>query len=207
MDQSNPVPTPPPAPAPLPQQPTAPSTPTAPSGSKGLAITALVLGIIAFLFGWLGLLSIFGAGNIVTALAAIVVGAIALVKKQPKGFALTGVILGVLGLITTVLLIIVTTIASYSAIQQKAKENADNSTSSSSSFSTTWDADAAYAKITNGMSKAEVEAATGKSSESCSESVSEYGKYETCNYGNYSDDKTVISVSYTDNKVTTKSKY
>ncbi len=203
MDQPDPVPTPPQAP--LPQQPTVPSAPAPATAAKGLAITALILGIVAFLFGWLGLFSIFGAGNILTGIAAVIFGIIALVKRQPKSLALTGTILGGVGLLTTVVLIIVSTIG-YASLSEKAKENAHNPANSSTSTGGTWDVDAAYDKVTNGMTKAQVEAATGKSSESCSESTTSYGKYETCNYGDYLDGG-VLSVSYTDDKVSSKSKY
>lgn len=73
-----------------------------------------------------------------------------------------------------------------------------------------WDMEAAYAKINNGMTKAEVEEATGKKSESCTESVSEYiGKTEYCSYGNAFIDKGSISVVYSQDVVSskTKSKY
>lgn len=64
---------------------------------KGLAITALVLGIL----GLLG--SIFVVGGLLS-IAAIVVGIIALVKaKKPthggKGMAITGIVLGVIGVV------------------------------------------------------------------------------------------------------------
>lgn len=134
MDPS--VPTPPPAPvqgpAPLPQQPGVPGAP-APNTPKGLAITALVLGIVAFLFGWLGLLSFLGIGNIFTAIAAVVVGTIAMVKRQPKGLALTGTILGAVGLIATVLFIIISTIG-YASLSEKAKQNANEYNDSPSSL-------------------------------------------------------------------------
>lgn len=130
MDQ--PVPTPPPAPAPLPQQPTVPGAP-APGAPKGLAVTALVLGIVAFAFGWLGVFSIFGIGNVFTALAAVVFGVIALVKRQSKGMAITGLSLGTVGLITTVILMIVFTIG-YASLSDKAKERAADANSSSSSL-------------------------------------------------------------------------
>ncbi len=134
MDQPKSTPTPPP----LPQQPSVPPVPsaTAPGAAKGLAVTALVLGIIAFLFGWLGLFSIFGAGNIVTAIAAIIFGIIALTKKQPKGLALTGLILGAVALLATVALIIVSTIG-YASIADKAKNEYNNSSNYSSSSSNT----------------------------------------------------------------------
>ncbi len=67
-----------------------------PVAPKGLAIAALITGIVAFL---MGLLPVIGA---LVGVAAIVLGAIALTRKQPKGFALTGLILGALGLIASI---------------------------------------------------------------------------------------------------------
>jgi TM2 domain-containing membrane protein YozV len=70
-----------------------------------------------------------------------------------------------------------------------------------------WDVEAAYAKIENGMTKAQVEDATGKKSDNCSESQIEgYGKTESCSYGSAFTDKASILVIYTQDKVSSKSK-
>lgn len=72
-----------------------------------------------------------------------------------------------------------------------------------------WDLNAAYEKVTTGMTKAEVEAATGKESTSCS-TVEDptFGKSETCTYGNMFTDGGSMSVTYdNDGKSTTKFKY
>jgi hypothetical protein len=77
---------------------------------KGLAITALVLGVVGFL-GALIPFGILGAGLLL--LAAIVIGIIVLVRKNPgKGMAIAGVVLGGLGLIVG----IVSTIAALSLV-------------------------------------------------------------------------------------------
>ena len=69
-----------------------------------------------------------------------------------------------------------------------------------------WDVETAYAKLTDGMTKAEVEAALGKTSDNCSETSAEYvGKIETCNYGGVGDNG-MIMVQYQNDKMTTKSK-
>lgn len=68
----------------------------APKPTRGLAITALVLGICAFLSG---LVPVLGA---VLGIAAIIFGIIALKRRQPKGLGLTGLILGALGAIASV---------------------------------------------------------------------------------------------------------
>lgn len=198
MDQSNQQPTPVPV---QPQAPVSPNVPT-PNAPKGLAITALVLGIIAFVFSWLGFF------NLLVAALAVVFGIIALVKRQSKGLALTGTILGGVGLIASIIFAIIgIAILSSASKYSDTSTNTSTSTSTSSSTESAWDVNAAYDKVTNGMTKAEVEAATGKTSDSCSESTSEYGKYETCSYGSYLDGNGTISVSYTDDKVSSKSKY
>jgi hypothetical protein len=61
---------------------------------NGLAITALVLGIVAFCLGWTGIL------GLILAILAVVFGIIALVQKQSKGMGITGLVLGGIALIT-----------------------------------------------------------------------------------------------------------
>lgn len=70
----------------------------APSTKKpaGLAIAALAVGIVAFL---VGLTPIFGA---LVGLTAILLGVFALVKKQSKGFSITGVALGAIAVIASI---------------------------------------------------------------------------------------------------------
>lgn len=70
-----------------------------------------------------------------------------------------------------------------------------------------WDVEAAYAKINNGMSKAQVEDATGKKSENCTESdMGQLGKSESCSYGNAFIDKASIMVIYSNGEVSSKTK-
>ena len=70
-----------------------------------------------------------------------------------------------------------------------------------------WDVEAAYAKVSNGMSKAKVEEATGKKSENCTESeVAQLGKTESCSYGNAFIDKASIMVIYSNGEVSSKTK-
>jgi hypothetical protein len=68
----------------------------APKPKSGLAITALVLGIVAIVFGVIP-----GIGFISFLLGplAVIFGIIALVKKQKKGMSITGIVLGALGAI------------------------------------------------------------------------------------------------------------
>ncbi|QQG51022.1 MAG: hypothetical protein HZB75_00735 [Candidatus Saccharibacteria bacterium] len=70
-----------------------------------------------------------------------------------------------------------------------------------------WNVDAVYGKIKNGMTKAQVEKVTNKDSESCTENSSEYlGKTEICTYGSVFIDKAVITVTYSQDKVNSKTK-
>lgn len=73
----------------------------APSGPKGLAIAALVVGIIAFLTGLVPVL------GIVVGVAGLVLGILALVKRQPKGLALTGTILSAVAIVASLIATIV----------------------------------------------------------------------------------------------------
>jgi len=67
-----------------------------------------------------------------------------------------------------------------------------------------WDIEAAYAKINNGMTKAQVEEATGQKSSGCTESQIQYvGKTEICSY---SGGKGIITVTYTQDVVSSKAK-
>jgi len=69
-----------------------------------------------------------------------------------------------------------------------------------------WDVDTEYSKINDGMTKAEVESAIGKTSDNCSETSAEYiGKIESCNYGGVGDNG-MIMVQYQNDKLTTKTK-
>lgn len=85
-----------PAPAPV-------TTPT--GGTNGLAIAAMVVGIVGFIFGWA---PFFG---FIAGIAAVILGIIAL-KKSPvlKGMSITGIVLGGIatlwGLVVSALLII-----------------------------------------------------------------------------------------------------
>jgi len=72
----------------------APPPPPRPA-PQGLAITSLVLGIIAFVTGWIPV------WGILIGLVAILLGVIALAKRQTKGMAITGIITGALGAIAS----------------------------------------------------------------------------------------------------------
>ncbi len=73
----------------------APLAPGFAQNLKGFALAALIVGIVAFMVGLVPVLGIIlGAG-------AAALGAIALVKKQPKGLAVTGLALGGVALLVS----------------------------------------------------------------------------------------------------------
>lgn len=102
--------------APAPAQPVVAQQPQVSGGSKGLAITSLVLGIIGFLTAFMGL-------GILLGLVAIILGIIALVKHHGgKGMAIAGLILGVVTFVFGGFFFLLA-LNSYSGIQQKALDN------------------------------------------------------------------------------------
>jgi amino acid transporter len=72
-----------------------------PAKGKGLAITALVLGILAVLSCWTLV------GGYLFGALAIIFGLIAVLRSGGKGMAITGLILGAIGLIATIVITIV----------------------------------------------------------------------------------------------------
>lgn len=93
MTQYSPPPGPPQYQVQQPQNDYQPPAPVA----RGLAIAALIVGIVAF---FTSLIPIFG---IIVALAAITLGITALIRRQPKGFAVTGLALGAVALVTAII--------------------------------------------------------------------------------------------------------
>ncbi len=74
-------------------------SPTPPK-KKGLAIAALIVGIVAFLTG------LFPVVGIVLGIAAIVLGTITLVNKQSKGLGITAIVLGSIAAIVSLIMTI-----------------------------------------------------------------------------------------------------
>lgn len=109
-----------PAPPAVNQQPESASTPsvvqTSPvNASQGLAITSLVLGIIALLTGWILIGGLFG-------IIAIILGAISLIKKRGgKAMSIIGIVLGSLGLMGALIFVPIYLI-SYNGVQERARE-------------------------------------------------------------------------------------
>lgn len=186
------------APTPAPQQPVQPAQPVqqvvmAAPRPNGFAVTALVLGIVGFLLGWTGVI------GLIIGVLALVFGILAIIKHQNKGMGVTGIVLG--GLTVAFALVwmffIAALIGSAGSAINQAAEDAKNREANQAAI---------YDKISNGMTKAEVEAATGHESGSCVVSeVEGLPKSETCNYGNVVSDG-IIGVTYSDGKVTAKTK-
>jgi uncharacterized membrane protein len=92
-----PVVTPAPTPAAATAFPVAGATTTVPTKTGGLAIAALVVGILAFISGWAPIWGlIVGAG-------AVVLGILALKKKDNKAFGIVGIVGGGLGALTSII--------------------------------------------------------------------------------------------------------
>ena len=179
--------------------PVSPQPAPAANSSSVLGVISLIAGILAFLAGLLWFLSI------PLGIAAVILGIFAIKKLSGKGMGVAGLILGTIGLLVGLGTLLLTVVFVSSPDVQKAIE--ESSEASSSISSSDWDVDGSYEKITTGMPKAEVEAATGKTSDSCTESETSFGKMEICSYGNYITDGGSISVTYTDNQVSSKSKF
>lgn len=95
----------PPAPpqyAPAPQQP-----PSGPATPKGLAIAALIIGIVALVTAWVPVL------GLILGVVGLILGIIAVVKKQPKGLGLTGLILSIVAIIVSLVVSIIGAVALF----------------------------------------------------------------------------------------------
>ncbi len=85
------------------------------TGPRTIAILALCVGIGAFLTGWVPVV------GLILAVTAVILGIVALVKGQPRGFALTGLILGAIALIAS----LVFTISFLSFVNTNASTSGD----------------------------------------------------------------------------------
>ena len=100
--------------------PTAPvvvaPTTAAPTSSKGLAIASLVVGVIGFLTGFLGI-------GILLGLIAVILGIVSLAKhKGGKGQAITGIVFGALALFLGPIAMAIT-MSTYAGLQGRALES------------------------------------------------------------------------------------
>ena len=96
-----------------PQQPVAQQP--APVQHNGFAITALVLGILSIVTIFLFPVAI------LLGLAAVVFGALAMKKHQPKGLAIAGLITGAIGFVVASLFGLMTIVA-YQGMQERATQ-------------------------------------------------------------------------------------
>lgn len=77
------------------------------NGYKGVAIASLICGIVALLCCPLSCASCCGGFNILVAIAAVVLGIIALVKKfTGKGLAIAGIVCGGIAVVGTIIMLI-----------------------------------------------------------------------------------------------------
>lgn len=181
-------------PAPQPVQPVQQQVAVAQPQSNGFAVTALVLGIVGFLLGWTG------AIGLIVGVLALIFGILAINKRQNKGMGVTGIVLG--GLTVAFALVWMIFITALIGTAGTAVNQAVEDTKNRDANQT-----AMYEKVSAGMTKAEVEEATGHSSDSCTVSEMEgLPKTETCNYGDALKDG-VVTVTYTDEKVSAKTKF
>lgn len=173
--------------------------------SSGLATAALVLGIIAIVGAWIPFLNIV---SIILAVLAFILGIIPLFQKRSVGKAVAGVVLAVASIIIAVAML---NAASEAIDDALSPTETSPSTQSSESEETTekaaFDGQAAYDKISNGLTKQEVRDIAGIDPDTCTETeIAGVGKMETCSYGNALKDKVVLSITFTDGTVTNKLK-
>lgn len=115
-------------PTPVPETPAAtPPTSNTPAATNGLAIAAMVVGIVAFISGWLPF------WGLLVGVAAIVLGFIALKKPTGKGMAITGIITGALAVLTSIIftVLFVVTLVAGTAFVNEAKNQVDQETAQS----------------------------------------------------------------------------
>lgn len=118
------------------QQPiSAPVAPQPKATYGGLAIAALIVGIIAFLSGWI---PVFG---MIVGVVALVLGIVALNKKQHKVMSVFGIVLGSLALISSLLATLF-----WGAVFNAARDSTHTNTNTTSNYTTPEDSQAALAK-------------------------------------------------------------
>jgi hypothetical protein len=169
---------------------------------SGLATAGMVLGIIGIVLSFIPIINNFA---FVLGILALIFGIVPLVKKRSLGKSITAIVLGAL----TIIITLVMQAAFSKALDEVTAPTQTTPTTSQEAAApaATFDGAAAYDKISNGMTKAQVRDVAGVDPESCSESTSAYtGTLETCSYGNVLKDSVVVSVTYTDGAVSNKMK-
>ena len=129
------APEPPAPPVPAATQAAPPVTPPPTPPKSGLAVAALVLGIVAAVFAIIPGPS-FAA--FVPAILATVLGIVALTRKTPRrGFALTGIILGAVSLLVAIIVSIVAIVAGAALTSRTSALDGGTSSGSASSSAAT----------------------------------------------------------------------
>lgn len=104
-------------------------------------------------------------------------------------------------------IVIVLSIAAAGGSDTSSPSSSSNASSGSDEKPAKFDLEAAYNAVQTGMSKAQVEEVTGKPSESCTRSEQEdIGSTEMCMYGSAFKDKGVLTVTYMNEEVYSKTK-
>lgn len=93
----------------------------APIVRKGLAVAALVTGIVAFVLGWL---PVVGAA---IGIAAVVLGIVALVRRQTKALSITGLALGAAAVVVSIVVTVVALGLVAASFAEAAEEAAQES--------------------------------------------------------------------------------
>lgn len=91
-----------------------------PTQTKGLAISALIVGIASLVFCWIPVIGILGG------IAAVVLGIIAIKKAQSKGMSITGIITGALAILSATAILIFT-VMFITAVSDTVSEQSDSS--------------------------------------------------------------------------------
>lgn len=79
----------------------APQVATRMTTRKGIAVAALVVGVLAFFIGWV---PFFG---LVVGCCAVILGVVALLKKQQKALSVTAISLGALAVVTSIVVTVI----------------------------------------------------------------------------------------------------
>lgn len=172
---------------------------------SGLATAGMVLGIIGAVLAFIPLINNLA---FVLGVLAIIFGGIALAKKANKGKAIAGLVLGILSIVITLLMQQALSDAFDEALSPTKTSPESSETKDEEADEKVFDGAAAYKKVKNGMTKSEVRKVAGVDPDNCTSSEDEtFGKIETCSYGNMIKDDVSFSVTFSQGKVSSKSKF
>lgn len=172
---------------------------------SGLATAGMVLGIIGAVLAFIPIIN-----NIafVLGVLAIIFGGIALAKGASKGKAIAGLVLGIVSIVITLMMQQAASDALDELTAPTKTTPASETKEADETAGSTFDGATAYKKIKTGMTKAEVRKVTGVDPENCTTSEDDtFGKLETCSYGSMFKDKVTLSVTFSNGKVSDKTKF